>query len=102
MKFYYKDQLMRTSKNHDYKYAIIEEKNSKIVCQMCSKTYDGCEKGKNKMIAEIKKYIRWDQQLLAETDNEQHAKEWQEEIEMLMKRLEEVKANWIIVELEKR
>lgn len=48
MKFYYNDVLIRTSKTHHYKYAIICRNN----CIMCSATKDGCEKEKQKYINE--------------------------------------------------
>ena len=42
MKFYYNNKLVRTSKTHEYKYALIWEGREKV--EMCSGTREGCEK----------------------------------------------------------
>lgn len=42
MKFYYNNKLVRTSKTHEYKYALIWEGTGNLV--MCSATREGCEK----------------------------------------------------------
>lgn len=41
MKFYYKEKLIRTSKTHEYKYAVINIKTGK--CVTCSAKREGCE-----------------------------------------------------------
>lgn len=44
MKFYYNDQLMRTSKNHNYTHAVvIEREDGTIRCYGCHKDRKGCE-----------------------------------------------------------
>lgn len=48
MKYYYKNQLIRTS-DHDYKYALIVERDGKIIVKKCSSTYKGCEGELNRL-----------------------------------------------------
>lgn len=45
MKFYYKGQLMRTSKNHHYTHAVIRHnEDGTITCMGCSSSEQGAEK----------------------------------------------------------
>ena len=54
MKFYYDDQLVRTSKCHNYKYAIIGHKNGKITKAItCSETLEGITAWKEAKIRDL-------------------------------------------------
>ena len=44
MKFYYKEQLIRTSKTHTYTHAAINEVDGKIYCKGCSTSEEGARK----------------------------------------------------------
>lgn len=44
MKFYYKGQLVRTSKTRNYKYAIVRENGDKIKVYACSETRENAQK----------------------------------------------------------
>lgn len=45
MKYYYKGQLIRTSKTHnDYKYAVVAHVGDAIKCVSCSATRNGVER----------------------------------------------------------
>ena len=48
MKYYYENQLIRTS-DHDYKYALIVKCDGKIYVKKCSSTYKGCEAELNRI-----------------------------------------------------
>lgn len=48
MKYYYENQLIRTS-THNYKYALIFKCDGKIHVQKCSSTYKGCETELNRI-----------------------------------------------------
>lgn len=49
MKYYYKGQLIRTSKNHKYTHAVIQiAKDGGFACIACSSSKDGAEKSKRK------------------------------------------------------
>lgn len=48
MKYYYKGQLIRTSKNHKYTHAVITAQGEKIICLGCSASKDGAAKIKQK------------------------------------------------------
>ena len=48
MKYYYKGQLIRTSKNHKYTHAVIKAQGEKIICLGCSASKDGAAKIKQK------------------------------------------------------
>ena len=49
MKYYYNNQLIRTSKNHKYTHAVIARKeDGSIVCIACSSSEDGAIKAKKK------------------------------------------------------
>lgn len=53
MKFYYNDKLVRTSKTHEYKYAVINKQITKSnPVKSCSTTYEGCVKYIEKMISD--------------------------------------------------
>jgi hypothetical protein len=45
MKFYYNGKLIRTSKTHIYKFALLNYAGN---CVTCSATYEGCLKEKNR------------------------------------------------------
>lgn len=51
MKYYYNDQLIRTSKNHKYTHAVIKRVDGKIVCVGCSSSEDGARKIKQKEVS---------------------------------------------------
>ena len=55
MQFYYKDQLMRTSKNHIYNYAVIIEDEDGIRCYGCHKDKKDCEAEINGKINEVQR-----------------------------------------------
>ena len=57
MKFYYNDQLMRTSKNHNYTHAVIIENEQGIRCYGCHKDAKGCEAEINRAINECNRGI---------------------------------------------
>lgn len=46
MKFYYNNELVRTSKSRHYKYAAIWVENDKVYCYGCSETIKGAESAK--------------------------------------------------------
>ena len=48
MKYYYENQLIRTS-DHDYKFALIAKHKGKIIVKKCSSTYKGCEAELNRL-----------------------------------------------------
>lgn len=50
-KYYYKNELVRTS-NKDYKFAVIQEVNGKIYCINCSSTMEGATKQMNSYYAD--------------------------------------------------
>ncbi len=50
MKFYYNGKLMRTSKTHEYHYAIVKVDGSKA--WSCHGTYNAAQKEMNRVIAE--------------------------------------------------
>ena len=54
-KFYYNGKLVRTSKTHDYKYAIAYTDDSKILS--CHGTYEAAQKEMNKRITEQQQTI---------------------------------------------
>lgn len=61
MKFYYKDKLVRTSKTHEYRYAIvkradIESDANKIKPFVCSKDMEGIESNLVPLIKELRMY----------------------------------------------
>lgn len=55
MKFYYNGKLVRTSKNHEYKYASINKKTGKAYS--CSTTKEGAGAEINRRINEAKRNI---------------------------------------------
>lgn len=54
MKFYYNGKLMRTSKTHDYKFAIVNPSGS---CWSCHGTLDAAQKEFRRPIAELEQAI---------------------------------------------
>jgi hypothetical protein len=63
MKFYYNNKLMRTSKTHEYKYAVVKVKeNGELVCYGCSATRKGAE-------AKITELTEWSRRNIASCEN---------------------------------
>lgn len=125
MKFYYNDKLVRTSKTHDYKYAIISKKGD---CLSCHGTLESAQKEFRRQISELETSIADDKKIITALEKGKTAVDlkicrrwcrislkgknfdgsdradpatWQEEIERSLKRIE-----WLntrkIVELEAR
>lgn len=54
MKYYYKGQLIRTSKTHHYTHACLSiSEDGKYICQGCSSTKAGAEKVKKEVLTRI-------------------------------------------------
>ena len=51
MKYYYKDILVRTSKTHEYHFAVIKELDDGIAVLACSKTYEGAMASRRQLIS---------------------------------------------------
>lgn len=122
MKFYYNGQLMRTSKNHEYTHAILNE-NGK--CEGCRTSKEACQSYINTEINRCKQEIENDKRCIRalnegksgyyykdgrktwfskfEKGNKWHTIEFrQENIEYLLKRIEILENNYKIIELEQR
>lgn len=121
MKFYYNGQLVRTS-NHAYKFACLEVRGGKYITVCCSKTRDGAEKAKNHELSDCDRiienvtnaikakeagkkgyyaregrrtyFLKFDDSFYYELDYMKN------KIESLKERIEDVKNNWVIVELQ--
>lgn len=62
MKFYYNNKLMRTSKTHEYKYAVVSFRTGEPVCLGCSATRSGAE-------AKITELTEWSRRNIASCEN---------------------------------
>lgn len=59
MKYYYNNQLIRTSKNHKYTHAVIERnEDGSFGCIACSSSEDGARKSKQKEAGYYERRIR--------------------------------------------
>lgn len=121
MKFYYNGNLIRTSKNHHYTHAVINENEKALTCsatrQGCeqfiqryiNESLEGIENSKNaiKALNAGKKgyYIKYGRITYWHSFSEygentvEKCEEW---IEHCKNRIEWIKANWKIVEIEER
>ncbi len=54
MKFYYEGKLMRTSKTHEYKFALL---NGAGTCLSCSGTRDGIERERQRRVSESRGWL---------------------------------------------
>lgn len=118
MKFFYNDKLVRTSKTHHYTHAVIRIDTGKALT--CSATRQGCESFINSYISEAvqgienakralnaltagrSKYeIKFGRKSYFETVKHDPAY-YQEWIDGNNKRIEWIRTNWKIVELEER
>lgn len=119
MKFYYDGKLVRTSKTHDYKFAIMWPDGE---CTSCHGTLEAAKKEYRRRIAEIEGAISEDRQIIQAirqgreyfrykvcrtwfriklTGEKGRVEYWEEEIAQLNKRIEELEARRI-VDLEAR
>lgn len=121
MKFYYNDQLIRTSKNHQYTHALIDQKTNN--CIGCRTSYEACVALLNSSLNSVYESIENAHRKLEAIENGRptyfikdgrkeyrvptansetalsSTKEW---IDMENRRLNEIKNQWTIVELEAR
>ena len=122
MKFYYNGQLIRTSKNHEYTHAILDEKG---ICQGCRTSKQACQSYINTEINRCRQEIENDERCIKalqegksgyyykdgrktwyskfEKGNNWHTVEFREEnIKFLQARIEIMESKWQVVELEQR
>lgn len=121
MKFYYNGILVRTSKNHEYKYALINQLEKGIIAVItCSSTYDGCQKELNRIISNKYENIENYKRILKSIESGKdyyyckmgryEAKEkiryskeqYEHDLEVYENEVNEIKNNYKIVELEQR
>lgn len=121
MKFYYNGQLIRTSKTHEYKYAVISTiSNNKALT--CSATKEGAQKFINRYINERKDEIKTCENIIRAIETgaksfyavygrkteycklREHytIEDTKERIEECKKAIEGITTCWKIVELEAR
>lgn len=120
MKFYYNGQLVRTSKNHIYTHAVINAKNN--ACMGCRASKDSAEAIISTEVAQYEKRIANYESAIKALESGRsgyYAKEgrhtyyerfsadrtvekYTEWIEMNRAYIDNVKANWQVVELEAR
>jgi hypothetical protein len=118
MKFYYNGKLIRTSKTHEYKYAVIANDE----CLTCSATMDGAQKFINRYINERKDEIKTCENIIRAIEagaksfyavygrTTEHCKlrehhtiaDTKERIEICKKAIERMTTSWKVVEIEAR
>ena len=120
MKFYYNNELIRTSKNHEYTHAVINVETGG--CKGCRTSAQACESIISSEIKHHKDYIaNLEKKINAIKSGKPYyyetfhgrdyripikqsdtAEEAQERIESLKESMEYIRKNWQIVELERR
>ena len=120
MKFYYNNELIRTSKNHEYTHAVINVETGG--CKGCRTSAKACESIISSELRAYKEsienceeriealksgrpwyYETFRGRIYKEALRKDHTIEQQEErIESLKKTMEYIRNNWQIVELERR
>ena len=118
MKFYYKDKLVRTSKTHEYRYAIvkradIESNADKIKPFACSKDMQGIESNLSYLSKELRMYeevkkgtykppTRRGFKYYTAKQIEANAIEWYGSLDEAIQEQKEFFEQWVVVELESK
>lgn len=115
MKFYFNDKLVRTSKTHVYKYAIVKKADAesdatKIKPFACSKDMKGIDSNLAylskdlRMWEEVKKgtYIKKNSHYFSREQLIAQANEWYGSVDEAIRKQKEWFAKWIVVRLEAR